>query len=205
MSLLAFIAQIISAIVWPAVVVVLIFCFRPHFATLASRLQSVKVPGFAEAKFVRDELDKARADARSLSQRTGKARTLDAAPDLEKLQQDNDEFQALSKSFPGAAIMLAFHKIERILDEITHKLGLKLDKSQNAIEILRQQALIDEVLYDLYRRLLSIRNTAAGGAINLTAEDAIDYRSLVDAAASQLRRASERISPIDPAVSRRSI
>jgi uncharacterized protein YutE (UPF0331/DUF86 family) len=184
----------VRALAWPGVVVVLLFLLRPHFAGLAARLQTLKLPGGGEAQFFRMELEKAKADAQSIRQRTGKTFTRDAAPDIEKIRSEDDAFHELSKMFPEAAVMQSFLEVEQALDDLAVKLNLPRGRARVVVETLRQRALMDDELHDLYKRLSNLRNIAAHrSAGNITQDEAVEYRSLAVAAASQLRRIAEKI------------
>ena len=192
MDWLAFTAQIVSAIAWPAVVVVLLFLLRPHFAGLATRLQNLKLPGGAEAQF-RDEL----AKAAELVLTPGAAElvlTPGADRELENLQLQNDQFQALSSTFPEAAVMYSFQEVERVLDEVAQKLGLRQGSPRLVINTLQRKELIDRQLYELYNRLSTLRNIAVHkGGVDLTQDEALEYRSLATTATAQFRKVLERM------------
>jgi hypothetical protein len=66
MDWLTFISQMMAALEWPTVVVVLLLLLRPYFGGLAARLESLKLPGGTEAKF-REELTRAKDDVQGLA------------------------------------------------------------------------------------------------------------------------------------------
>ncbi len=176
------------------VVVVLLFLLRPYFGGMAARLESLKLPGGAEAKFFREELERAKVDVQALQHRTGSVRTHDAAPNLEDIQRQNDAYLELSKTFPEAAIMYSFQEVERALDEIATALDVPRGRPRAVIEALQRKELIDGQLRDLYQRLSNLRNVAVHrGAVNLTQDEALEYRNLAMAAAFQLRRVRQRL------------
>jgi hypothetical protein len=82
MDRLTFAAHIIDALVslaWPAVALCLIFLLRPYFGALAARVESVKLPGGAEAHFLSRPFDPNFADAKAIIDRI---RSLNAAQAL---------------------------------------------------------------------------------------------------------------------------
>lgn len=195
MDWLTFIAQMVGALAWPLVVVVLLFLLRPYFGGLAGRLESLKLPGGTEAKF-REELARAKEDVQVLQQQTGSVRTLDAAPDFDEIWQKNEEYLELSKNFPEAAIMYSFQEVEHVLEEIAPKLDVPHGRPRAVIEALQRRELIDGQLNDLYRRLSNLRNVAVHrGAVTLSQDEALEYRNLARAAVFQLRQAQKRLDP----------
>lgn len=193
MDWLTFIAQIVHALAWPAVATVLLFLLRPHFSGLAARLQSLKLPGGTEALF-RGELQKASIEVEMLSKRTVRAFTRDATPDLDRLRSEHDDFLALSASFPDAAVMHSFQSVERVLEEIGEKLGITRGQPRRVIEVLRQRELIDASSYDLYRRLSNLRNIAVHkGGVNITQDEALEFRALADSFVAWLRALLSRM------------
>jgi hypothetical protein len=194
MDWLTFISQMAAALAWPTVVVVLLFLLRPYFGGLAARLESLKLPGGAEAKF-REELARAKVDVQALQQRTASVRTNDAAPDLGEFRQKNEEYLELSRNFPEAAIMYSFQEVEQVFDEIAPRLDVPRGHPRAVIEALQRRELIDRQLRDLYQRLSNLRNVAVHrGAVTLTQDEALKYRDLARAAAFQLRGILERLN-----------
>jgi hypothetical protein len=72
MDWLTFTTHIVDAIVslaWPAVALVLVFLLLPHFSGLAARIESLKLPGGAEAHFLLRGVESNLAAAKSVSDR----------------------------------------------------------------------------------------------------------------------------------------
>ena len=102
MDRLTFTTHIVDAIVslaWPTVAVFLIILLRPHFGGLAGRIESLKLPGGAEAHFLRREVDRSLPATKSIGDRI---RSLNADQALAlarametKIQRRRPELQAL--------------------------------------------------------------------------------------------------------------
>jgi hypothetical protein len=188
MGSLAFISQMTTALAWPMVVVVLLILLRPYLGGLTERLESLRLPGGAEAKF-KEELAKAQVDANALQERITNVQMYDAAPYFDEVQDRSDDFKELSRNFPEVTIHYSFQEVERVLDEIAPKLGLPQNRPITVMGVLQKRKLIDGSMRDLYDRLSNLRYIAGHRAnITLTQDDALEYLDLTRAAIFQLRQ-----------------
>ena len=102
MDWLTFTTHLVDAVVslaWPMVALVLLFLLRPHFGGLAARIESLKLPGGAEAHFLRREVDRSLPATKSIGDRirslnADRALALARAMEI-KIQRRRPELQAL--------------------------------------------------------------------------------------------------------------
>jgi hypothetical protein len=70
MDWLTFFSKIIGNLAWPGVVLALLWWLRPHLGGLAKRLEELRLPGGARAKF-RKELEELEASGAAAVKETG--------------------------------------------------------------------------------------------------------------------------------------
>jgi hypothetical protein len=195
MDWLTFITKIVDALVWPGLVLVLLWWLRPHLGGLARRLEELTLPGGAKAKF-RQELEEAKEQAIKVYS------YLDLEPPHIGTPSEEPETQylQLAAMFPEAAILQSYQEIERIIGEHAEKAGITSRPPLRVINFLHQKGLIDPAAVDVFNRLRTLRNEAAhgGSSLKLSLDEAVEYRALcrfvADALDAAFRKLSENVS-----------
>lgn len=190
MDWLTFISKVIGNLAWPGVVLVLLWWLRPQFGGLAKRLEELTLPGGAKAKF-RQELEEAKEKAITVYDF--------ADPVLPTSDQGADpeaQYLQLAAMFPEAAILQSYQQIERIVDDYAKKFVIPARTPRDVVNFLTQQEAIDPAAADVFNRLRTLRNEAAhgGSSLQLSLDEAIEYRALCRLLADALGAAFKKLA-----------
>ena len=190
MTLLEFIASIISSSAWPAALVAIGLVLREPLKRVLLTLTRVRYKDM-EVDFGR-ELEKAAEQAQRIDVKpvlpapTGKEK--DSAAILGEAARLVDEF-------PEPAVALAWSAVERELMAAVMRLAVSPDYPPHNtpvrnIQILREHGLIDHSTYDLLNRMRNLRNIAVhghGGAGPVTADEAREFFALAGGVVERLK------------------
>ena len=184
MDILTFTSNIISALVWPIVVIIAILMLRnPLHAlihNLGRRLHSVKFPG-GEAEFSEELAEvKQAADEAQLPQE----------PVTLRIEADVQRWARLTEISPASAIVEAWRQVENTMREAARRSGIPDKQTRSAIALtgaLGKNKVISPDIIAVISELRSIRNTAAHGIdVHITQSDVEEYISLVNRVVAQL-------------------
>jgi hypothetical protein len=173
MDRLTFIAEIIQAVAWPLVVLVVFLSLRKPLLELLPSLRSFRYRdlelGFdtqvqALANDIRRLLPEARLSGEAVQQR-----------------QSMEELARLS---PRAVVLESWLQLERTAMDVSRRKGLDLDSRQIRTPILlghalEQAGILDDEMQTVFYRLRNLRNAAAHASdFAFDAESAMEYADL---------------------------
>ena len=165
---LEFVSSLVDTLIWPIVVLVLIFSFRGQIKKLFGRITSISVRGTQIA--FGEGLDAAKEQAKSagLQVESESARD-DAWPDREP-----------NRDYPRASVIEAWLAVEKGLRDASIRLDLarpgELRAVNEATRRLRRAGHVNEDLGGVLRRLRHLRNEAAHDIrFDISADQAEDY------------------------------
>jgi HEPN domain-containing protein len=190
---LTFVSNLISSLVWPLVVVFVVFLLRKPLreliCDLGRRLHSIKFPG-GEAEFSQELAEiKEAADIANLPPVVG-VPTGESL--LLRVEEDMNQWARLVELSPRAAISEAWRWVENAMRETAKRLGIPQPETRSTIALIRalgkHQALSPETVA-IISDLRGIRNTAVHGIEpEISRSDAIEYISLARRIIAVLRK-----------------
>lgn len=148
--------EFVSALAWPAAVVIVALIFRQQLRNLLARVRHLSMPGGLEAQFV------------ELQEET--TRAAKSAPELPIGADLFDQFFSLSRGVmeanPDAAVFEAFAAATtRITDLARRSFPSEAPlTAERALQLFVSRLEVNPVVIDLFRRLTLIRDGAAHGA-----------------------------------------
>jgi hypothetical protein len=179
MDWLTFIATIVSAFAWPLVIIVFLIILRNHIGGLAARIEELRFPGGAQAKFVK-ELDSVRKQSEKIPIATRFSRGNIRMQSGQFLSSDELKVLELANRSPEAVVMEGFREIEEVIDQNAKKLpaGVQRRNPLQLIDELSQRGFLDAEARALFMSLRNTRNTAAHSKpeTRITPGEAIEYR-----------------------------
>ena len=192
MDWLSFIAKIVGALAWPAVVVLLLFFVRPHLSALARRLESLKLPlpnGMEALLSFREEVQTTLTTVDVL---VPPPAVLASAipPSAKELAED------VSQADPTKTIMESWELLD---SEVQNQISKKLPpESLFWTQPYRMDAALERLglANDEVAAVMELRNLrnriAHAGASAVTSHDAIRFKAATTRLLARIMQASER-------------
>ena len=151
-----FIVEIVSAIVWPALILLLVFNLKDNVFSILPRLKKLKLKD-AEVELFEEKLNKLEVE----STETNLSLT-DSENDSDLDEQYEFLFQ-LSEVSPRAAVLESYRTLESasvksLKNNYPH---LKSKKGFSAHNMLQDSGVLDSTQYKRYMELKELRNQAA--------------------------------------------
>lgn len=179
MDILSFIANIISSLAWPGLVILCVILLRKPIAELIPLMRSLKFKDF-EIDFDR-RLEELKADAEAELPSIPPPTT--EAPEEPRRETDYWEtIEGLSEVSPRAAISEAWRRVERAIDDHFRRLGLERPRSyQGMLRALRAQERPIPPAMTLFQELRVLRNRAVHARdFDIDPQRAIEFAQLAD-------------------------
>ncbi|WP_168281504.1 DUF4145 domain-containing protein [Rhizobium leguminosarum] len=161
---LKLIFSFLGAVAWPIAAVIVVLIFREQLVTLVARVRQLSGPGGINATFD-DELEKTREIAENSPVSTSDVGTA------------TDEVAAsLAQAFPEAAILQAYHAIEKRFRDISPE---KNASNSALLSALTDFQIISRDTKELFDQIRRTRNAAVHSARPITTGEALEFQSLV--------------------------
>lgn len=179
---LAFIAQIVSSVVWPFTTIACVLLLRPHLLRLIHLIRSVKYSDL-EIKFVR-EVEGLAEDAKSTS--------LPPKPSAQQAREW-EEITRLADVRPRTAIRMAFRRLEELLAATARQKNIAISDAAGLMPMvvgahLLSEGVIDTEQYDLLSRLRLLLNEAEQAPVDaISASSARTFINLSQRLATAIR------------------
>lgn len=165
---LEFVATLTGSLSWPIVVFTIIIIFRKELVKLIGAVRD-RIPLMTSVKGFGVE---AIWSARELRKVSDEVRRLPHTAPVDDQRPTSDKSVELSKIEPGAGVINAFLEVEREVGKYLTRAHISWRGS--SISAL-QQSNLPVNLIGAVRELASLRNAAAHGAGDITADSALDY------------------------------
>ncbi len=185
MDLLAFIAQMVSALAWPVTVLIIILILHRPLASLFPMLQRLRFQGI-ELDFSR-QIHALAYEARSqLPHARG---VLDEEAPL------REQWIELARYSPRAVVLEAWIQLEKAAIEASRRHGLNLKTAELHSPLLLGQALEEAGVFEgntsvIFHQLRNLRNAAAHASeFAFSPDSAIEYADLATRLTEYLRKA----------------
>jgi hypothetical protein len=185
MDVLTFIAEIVKAIAWPTVVLIIFLVFRRPLRDLIPLLEQLRYKDI-ELNFGRRVKELSREAQKELPTSTAVEALVE--PLREKLKQ-------LATLSPRAVVLESWLEVEEAAVEAIKKHGISLKSQELKSPITLEAALakagiLDENKRQIFRQLRNLRNAAAHASeFTVDADSAIDYADFAIRLAEFLRQA----------------
>jgi hypothetical protein len=170
MSLLGFIAALVSALAWPLAVVVIVLILRKHVPEFLRSIRKVKFSSFEL------EMERTRADVESAV-----ALTSDSPESRPTVQVELESPTA----DPTTTILRAYRLLEEELARQLGEAGVKDADKKTANQLValgRQKSMFNDSTAEAVRGVSVLRNLAAHGhGERTTAREAAEYVDLINA------------------------
>ena len=180
MDILSFIANVISSLAWPGMVILCVILLRKPIAELIPLMRSLKFKDF-EIDFGR-RLEELEAEADEAELPSIPPPTTEA-PEEPKRETDYWEtIEGLSEVSPRAAISEAWRRVEWAIDDHFRRLGLERPRSyQGMLRALRAQERPIPPAMTLFQELRVLRNRAVHARdFDIDPQRAIEFAQLAD-------------------------
>lgn len=181
MDILSFIANVISSLAWPSVLILCVVLLRKPIAGLIPLMRSLKFKDF-EIDFSR-RLEELEAEADEAELQSIPPPTTEA-PEEPKRETDYWEtIEGLSEVSPRAAISEAWRRVEWAIDDYFRRLGMEGPRSyQGMLRALRaQERPIPPAITLLFQELRVLRNRAVHARdFDIDPRRAIEFAQLAD-------------------------
>lgn len=161
-------SDLVGTVAWPVAAIIIVIIFRKQLISLASRVKELNAPGI-NATF-ENELEKTRVIAESVPSAENDAAELDPAS-IDVSSAD------LAKTYPEAAILQAFHQIEKTLRSINPERSASYGAFLNALTRLQ---IIRAEDHDLFNQIRRTRNAAVHSERPITTGEALEYQALTN-------------------------
>ena len=186
-----FLATMTGHLAWPVatllIAAALMWLLRKHVSKLVERLEELALPGGVKIT-LRKELDKGREQSETV--------IIDNIPGIQA-QGSNppEQIVSLAQTFPEAAILESYKRIESELVSIRNRLGIeKRSNLPTVMNELIKRELLDYGAVEFFNTLRRARNSAAhAGAEKVTPSQAMDYAQQVEAMLAVLKPVSEQL------------
>lgn len=200
MDWVTFTSNAISSLSWPVVVLVLLIMVRRQLVGLAGRLIKLSLPGGVEASFgkgleeSREKVEEILIEDHENNDEDDETRTISGRATDSEGQKEFD----LAQSFPEAAVLEAFKKVEDILLKNTDKLS-KIRKGRGLMSYIRalhETETIDTNTIILFEKLYQLRSLAAhgGGPSRIMPGEALEYQEQCDILIDKLEMAFDHLN-----------
>ena len=181
-GVLAFVAQVISSLAWPATVIICVLLLRRYLLDLIPLLRTVKYSD-VEIRFGKEVAEL--------------AKTADTSALPAQFPESNrwEDLMAMADVRPRTAIRLAFRRVEDSITQLARDKNIPIADGAQGMPmvvgaILLNQGAISSAQYDLFSRLrLLLDESERAAPDSITNESAIEYISLA------LRLAASVASP----------
>lgn len=179
MDWLTFFATIVSAFAWPSVAIVLLIILKDHLGGLASRVEELRFPGGAKAKFVK-ELDSVRKQSEKIGLAARFSRGNIRVQAGQFLGKEELELLQLANKSPEAVILESYREIEEVIIKYFEQLPETI-RSSNPLQLiddLFNRGFLNKDARELFEKLRTSRNSAAHASqkARVTPGEAIEYR-----------------------------
>ena len=168
MSVLQFIAALVSSLAWPLMLIVIVLVLRPHIPVFLKSLRRLKLSGFEV------ELERTRVDIET---------AVAAADTSVNIREDEPSVQ-IALGDPTTTVMKAYGRLEVELRQQLEGAGVRGLKNKSANQLASlgvNKGIFTKEIAEGIRRLSVLRNLAAHGrADQLTPSEAAEYAALVD-------------------------
>lgn len=190
---LDFWASVIGSVVWPLVVLLLLFLFRAQLLRLVTailnrvpEMESLKTP-WGEAVWSKSAVAKVSKDVDA----TLRARS-DSVSSLADGTAELDVSEQLARIQPSAGVINAFLGVEREVRRYLELLDLPWRGSP--VVAFRRAPQVPNRLKGLVNELAQLRNAAAHGQGDITIESALEYISSSQRVADQLGALADELA-----------
>ena len=180
MDILSFIANVISSLAWPSVLILCVVLLRKPIAGLIPLMRSLKFKDFEIDFGPRLEELEAKADEAKLPSIPPPTTE---APEEPKRETDYWEtIEGLSEVSPRAAISEAWRRVEWAIDDYFRRLGMEGPRSyQGMLRALRAQERPIPPAMTLFQELRVLRNRAVHARdFDIDPRHAIEFAQLAD-------------------------
>jgi hypothetical protein len=172
-SLMEFTARMVTALAWPAVVLVALLLFRTRLNSLLSHeLRRLKA-GPVEAEWERGVQE---TRAAVVAQEEIPPLPGDSSPDPSRL----DRLREIAQTEPGLAVLAGYRLISAELQKLARQAGLRSGAKIRVTELVNRDVL-SPLTGDAILGITQLRAIAAHGLEDVTTERALEYLDLVDA------------------------
>jgi hypothetical protein len=181
--------QLIQVLIWPIVVLILVFGFRFELRALLRRLSKLKYKDL-EATF---DKELSQVESRKNLYTAVGTKTVAQAPSEES---EHAQLLRIAEVSPRAAITEAWRKLESVADRLATDMGMETKNPRSrdkAILYLIEKKQVNPSLLEDYNRLRKLRNQAAHAMeFNLSADEAERFSSLAVEMAGFLSRFTKK-------------
>ena len=180
MDILSFIANVISSLAWPGMVILCVILLRKPIAELIPLMRSFKFKDF-EIDFGR-RLEKLEAEADEAELPSIPPPTTEAPEEPRRETDYWETIEGLSEVSPRAAISEAWRRVEWAIDDHFRRLGLERPRSyQGMLRALRAQERPIPPAMTLFQELRVLRNSAVHARdFDIDPQRAIEFAQLAD-------------------------
>ena len=180
MDILSFIANVISSLAWPGMVILCVIELRKPIAEIVPLMRSLKFKDF-EIDFGR-RLEELEAEADEAELPSIPPPTTEAPGEPRRETDYWETIEGLSEVSPRAAISEAWRRVEWAIDDHFRRLGLERPRSyQGMLRALRAQERPIPPAMTLFQELRVLRNRAVHARdFDIDPQRAIEFAQLAD-------------------------
>jgi hypothetical protein len=185
---LTFIAQIIESLAWPLAIVIVVLILRSPLSQVILGLKRLKYQDL-ELDFEKEIAKLERAVEEATEPLEADTKQLPPAPgeNVIKVETVDNSIEEVAALSPKSGIILAWNLVEKELQSAIMRLAISADyppylSAMRNIELLKEQGLITDLVYDLLNGLRRLRNEVIHdrpAQSTLTVDDAFDYLRIV--------------------------
>lgn len=180
MDILSFIANVISSLAWPGMVILCVILLRKPIAKLIPSMRSLECKGFKI--YFAHGLEELKAEADEVELPSIPPPTTEAPEETKRETDYWETIEGLLEVSPRAAISEAWRRVEWAIDDHFRRLGLERPRSyQGMLRALRAQERPIPPAMTLFQELRVLRNRAVQVRdIDIESQRAIEFAQLAD-------------------------